>query len=103
MNAYFIKVEMHAVIKLKSIYKGWIWKIFNKMRNYELLQNYYTNTKYHPNLMIETRGQGVFICYCDGTFSSFDCFRVKRNIDEGKYIVLKDNIDLCYDDLEFYI
>ena len=74
------------------------------MRNYELLQNYYTNTKYypyHPNLMIETRDQ-VFICYCDGTFSSFDCFKVKRNID-GKYIMLEDNIDLCYDDLEFYI
>jgi len=72
------------------------------MRNYELLQNYYISTKYFPNILVETGGQGVFICYCDGTFSSFDCFKVKRNID-GKYIMLEDNIDLCYDDLEFYI
>ena len=72
------------------------------MRNYELLQNYYTDTKYYPNLMIEAGDQGVFACYCDGTFSSLDCFKVKRNID-GKYIMLGNNIYLYYDDLEFYI
>lgn len=72
------------------------------MRNYELLQDYYINVKHYPNLIISTRDQGVFICYSDGTFDSFDCFKIKRNID-GKYIMLEDNVDLCYDDLEFYI
>ena len=72
------------------------------MRNYELLQNYYISTKYFPNILVETGGQGVFICYGDSTFSSFDCFKVKRYL-EGRYIMLEDDIDLCYDDLEFYI
>ena len=72
------------------------------MRNYELLQNYTTYTSCSPNRIIDAGEQGVFICYCDGTFSSFDCFEVKRNID-GKYIMLEDNIDICYDELEFYV
>ena len=75
------------------------------MRNYELLQNYTINNRimYEPNIIIETVNQGTFVfSILHNTFFSLDIFRIRRYID-GKYIMLEDNIDLCYDDLEFYL
>lgn len=74
------------------------------MRNYELLQKYTINShiRYEPDIIIESVNQGTFVFnLLYNTFSSLDIFRIRRNI-EGKYIKLGKNIDLCYDELEFY-
>lgn len=71
------------------------------MRNYELLQNYTISTRCLPNRIIDAGEQGVFVLSPNGAFFSLNIFKIKRYI-EGEYIELGEDIDLCYDEVEYY-